>query len=95
MLASGSYDNTVRLWTLLNTDITGDGQVNLADIVEVAKNYGKTAEMGANAQADINRDGRIDVADLIAITSAVDQRAALKNPQQPATGSLTEENIWE
>ena len=75
-------------------DVTADGKVDFADIVEVAKNYGKTDATGVNPQADINRDGKVNTADLVAVASAVDQQAALKNPRQPAPGSLSEENIW-
>ena len=76
---------TISLWQLLTVDVTGNGKVNLWDIVEVGKNYGKTVAAGANRKADVNNDGKVDIDDLIAVAEAVDAAAGA-----PA---LTQEDI--
>ncbi len=85
----GSPDGTdsrrdISLWWLLTVDVTGNGKVNVNDLVEVAKNYGKTVAGGANRKADVNGDGKVDVDDFIAVAKAVDAAGA------PA---LTQEDI--
>ena len=75
----------ISLWQLLTVDVTGNGKVNLWDIVEVGKNYGKTVAGGANRKADVNNDGKVDIDDLIAVAEAVDAAAGA-----PA---LTQEDI--
>ena len=67
-----SVDRAISLWQLLTVDVTGNGKVNLWDIVEVGKNYGKTVAGGANRKADVNNDGKVDIDDLIAVAEAVD-----------------------
>ena len=84
ILASGSDDETIRIWMLVTLDVTGNGKVNVNDLVEVARNYGKTVGAGANRKADINQDGKVDIDDLILVAEAVDAAGA------PA---LTQEDI--
>ncbi len=57
-------------------DVTGNGKVNVNDLVEVARNYGKTVGAGANRKADVNGDGKVDVDDILAVIEAVDAAAA-------------------
>jgi len=66
----------IRLHRLLTVDVTGNGKVNVNDLVEVAKNYGKTVGAGANRKADVNNDGKVDVDDILAVIEAVDAAAA-------------------
>ena len=66
----------ISLWRLLTVDVTGNGKVNVNDLVEVAKNYGKTVGAGANRKADVNNDGKVDVDDFIAVAEAVDAAGA-------------------
>ena len=80
----GSDRGDISLWRLLTVDVTGNGKVNVNDLVEVAKNYGKTVGAGANRKADVNNDGKVDVDDFIAVAEAVDAAGA------PA---LTQEDI--
>ena len=67
---------TIGLFRLLTVDVTGNGKVNVNDLVEVARNYGKTVGAGANRKADVNNDGKVDVDDFIAVAEAVDAAAA-------------------
>ena len=77
ILASGSNDNTVRIWEPVNRlDVTRNGSVDVNDLVEVARNYGKTVAGGANRNADVNNDGRVDINDLNEVARALDARAA-------------------
>ena len=69
----GSHD--ISLYRLLTVDVTGNGKVNVNDLVEVAKNYGKTVGAGANRKADVNNDGKVDVDDILAVIEAVDAAA--------------------
>ena len=77
ILASGSHDNTIRIWEPVNRlDVTRNGSVDVNDLVEVARNYGKTVAGGANRNADVNGDGRVDINDLNEVARALDARAA-------------------
>ena len=71
----GPRNQDISLFRLLPVDVTGNGKVNLWDIVEVGKNYGKTVAAGANRKADVNNDGKVDIDDLIAVAEAVDAAA--------------------
>ena len=72
----GSPGNTINLYRLLTVDVTGNGKVNVNDLVEVARNYGKTVGAGANRKADVNNDGKVDVDDILAVIEAVDAAGA-------------------
>ena len=77
ILASGSDDTTIRIWEPVNRlDVTRNGSVNVNDLVEVARNYGRTVAGGANRNADVNGDGRVDINDLNEVARALDARAA-------------------
>ena len=77
VIASGGDDNTIRIWEPVNRlDVTRNGSVNVNDLVEVARNYGKTVAGGANRNADVNGDGRVDINDLNEVARALDARAA-------------------
>ena len=77
ILASGSNDKTIRIWEPVNRlDVTRNGSVNVNDLVEIARNYGKTVAGGANRNADVNGDGRVDIKDLNEVARALDARAA-------------------
>ena len=81
----GLRKEEINLYRLLTVDVTGNGKVNVNDLVEVAKNYGRTVAGGANRKADVNNDGKVDVDDFIAVAEAVDAAAGA-----PA---LTQEDI--
>ena len=79
----------INLYRLLKVDVTGNGKVNVNDLVEVARNYGKTVGAGANRKADVNNDGKVDVDDILAVIEAVDAAAAPALTQEDIeTGSL-------
>ena len=71
----GTSRKDIRLYRLLTVDVTGNGKVNVNDLVEVARNYGKTVAGGANRKADVNNDGKVDVDDILAVIAAVDAAA--------------------
>ena len=75
LAGKGPGRQDISLYRLLTVDVTGNGKVNLWDIVEVGKNYGKTVAAGANRKADVNNDGKVDIDDLIAVAEAVDAAA--------------------
>ena len=53
-------------------DVTGDGVVNIDDLVLVASNYGNR---GKN-NADVNGDGIVNIKDLARVAAALDEAAA-------------------
>ena len=71
----GPLASDISLWRWLTVDVTGNGKVNVNDLVEVAKNYGKTVGAGANRKADVNGDGEVDFDDVLAVLKAVDAAA--------------------
>ena len=73
---SGFRSQDISLYRLLTVDVTGNGKVNVNDLVEVASNYGKTVGAGANRKADVNNDGKVDVDDILAVIEAIDAAAA-------------------
>ena len=85
LAARGPGENDTSLWRWLTVDVTGNGKVNVNDLVEVAKNYGKTVGAGANRKADVNNDGEVDFDDVLVVLKAVDAAAGA-----PA---LTQEDI--
>jgi hypothetical protein len=48
------------------TDITQDGIVDIADLVQVARDFGATGVPGF-ASTDVNADGQVDIADLVRV----------------------------
>ena len=76
LAGEGGRDRDISLRRLLTVDVTGNGKVNVNDLVEVAKNYGKTVGAGANRKADVNGDGKVDVDDILAVIEAVDAAGA-------------------
>ena len=91
-ILAGTGPGSVRdisLFRLLTVDVTGNGKVNVNDLVEVARNYGKTVGAGANRKADVNNDGKVDVDDILAVIEAVDAAGAPALAQEDIeTGSL-------
>ena len=76
LAGKGPSNKDISLFRLLTVDVTGNGKVNVNDLVEVARNYGKTVGAGANRKADVNNDGKVDVDDILAVIEAVDAAGA-------------------
>ena len=53
-------------------DVNGDRQVNIADLVLVASNFGKTGQHAT----DVNGDGQVNIVDLVLVASALGTDAA-------------------
>jgi len=53
-----------------NLDITGDGVINMADVIAIAKKFNTTKnDPNYDASCDLNSDGAINMADVILIAS--------------------------
>ena len=90
----GGGSGKIFLYRLLTVDVTGNGKVNVNDLVEVARNYGKTVGGGANRKADVNNDGKVDVDDILAVIEAVDAAGAPALAQANIkTGSLQASDV--
>ena len=78
--------------TSLKGDVNGDGTVNIADLVLVASNLGKT---GQNA-ADMNGDGQVNITDLVLVAGALGTTAAAPSlhPQALEMLTATEVKHW-
>ena len=78
--------------TGLKGDVNGDGQINIADLVLVASNLGKT---GQNA-ADVNGDDVVNITDLVLVAGALGTSAATPSlhPQALEMLTATEVKQW-
>ena len=57
-------------YTPLPYDVTGDGVVNILDLVRVASQFGQA---GAGLSGDVNGDGMVNILDLVAIANHFSQ----------------------
>lgn len=74
-------------------DISGDGVVNVADLVLVAGQIGKRGENSA----DVNGDGVVNIADLVLVAGALDDAAAAPavwNQKQIEVLSTVDVQAW-
>ena len=70
----GSY-SAVKIWKLVTAnrlDVNKDGQVDINDLIIVARNYGRTD----TNNADVNNDNRVDIDDLTEVAEAVNPNFA-------------------
>ena len=88
LLASGSADGAIRLWTAL-PPANEDGIVNIADLIEVAQNFGQVGEN----DADINGDGVVNIIDLILVAVALGEVAGAPAAHAEAFSMLTAEEV--
>ena len=58
----------------LKTDVTGDGVVNVLDLILIAQHLGETAP--ANSGVDVNDDGTVNILDLILVAQHMGKSAA-------------------
>ena len=88
LLASGSADGAIRLWKAL-PPANGDGVVNIADLIEVAQNFGQVGENNA----DINGDGVVNIVDLILVAVALGEVAGAPTAHAQVFSMLTAEEV--
>ena len=53
-------------YTLSAYDVTGDGAINILDLVRVASQFG---QVGAGLSGDVNGDGVVNILDLVAVAN--------------------------
>ena len=63
----------------LRSDVNGDGNINILDLVLVASQFGQSGEM----VADLNGDGTVNIQDLVLVANGIGGAAA------PSTQALT------
>ena len=59
-----------------HADVNRDGRVDIADLVLVASNIGKTINGRVSPNPDVNRDGVVNIADLILVASLLSEVSA-------------------
>lgn len=98
ILASrGKGDGTVYLWEVgtagtpsqRKEDISGDGVVNIQDLVLVAAQFGQTGEN----RADVNEDGVVNIQDLVLVAAAFSNASAAPTIRRDANEHLTPEVV--
>ena len=75
----------------LKADVTGDGVVNIQDLVLVASRFGQT---GQNS-ADVNGDGVINIADLVLVAGALGASTGAPSLNPGSLGMLTAADVHE
>ena len=88
-LAASAPNYRIKVWESPTLDVTGNGVVDVNDLVEVAKNFGRTVADGANRKADVNGDGTVDMEDLVAVAEAVEASGGIGEAPmivQPSSG---------
>ena len=79
-----------------NADVNRDGRVDVADLVLVASNFGRTISGRANPNPDVNRDGIVNIADLILVASLLREVSAapMLHVQGGHTLTATDLQTW-
>ena len=72
-----------------NADVNRDGIVNVADLVLVAANFGKTIKSPVKRNPDVNRDGIVNVVDLLLVASMLPDVSAAPTLHTQETHGLT------
>ena len=58
----------------INADINQDGEVDITDLAEIAKNYNdKSGDINWKADHDLNKDGIVDIYDLVSVSKSINQ----------------------
>ncbi len=87
LLGFGSYVYSEEV----NTDVNGDGEVNILDLVRVASFFGESVS-AENAVADVNGDGEINILDLVAVANDFGKSNVPTEPSDEP-GSITNEDV--
>ena len=87
-IASGCDDNAVRLWRALSP-ANKDGVFTIADLIEVAENFGQVGEN----KADINGDGIVNVIDLVLVAGALEAVAGAPTIDSQVLSMFTAEEV--
>ena len=72
-----------------HADVNRDGRVNIADLVLVASNFGKTIVGRLHPNPDVNRDGIVNVTDLLLVVSLLQDVPAAPTSHTQETFALT------
>lgn len=75
-------------------DVNGDGKIDVADLVLVASNFGKSMGAKANPNPDVNSDGIVDITDLLLVASEL-QVGVGAAPAQSELGVALEPAVQE
>ena len=75
-------------------DVNGDGKIDVADLVLVASNFGKSIGAKANPNPDVNSDGIVDITDLLLVASEL-QVGVGAAPAQSELGVALEPTVQE
>ena len=90
---AGESYSAVKIWKLVTAnrlDVNKDGQVDINDLITVARNYGKAG----TSNADVNNDNRVDIDDLTEVAEAVNPNfAAPAVAQELPTLPFTAEEV--
>ena len=74
----------------ISSDVNGDGDVNIQDLVTVALAIG---EVGEN-DADVNGDGEVNIQDIVIVAAAIGDNAAAPTVlRQPGAAHITKEEV--
>ena len=68
-------------------DVTGDGTVDIEDLLAVLGDYGKS---GTGLKADVNSDKKVDIEDLLALLGGYGKKCNRK----PGSGTECNEAKW-
>ena len=71
---------------LVTGDVNRDGQVNILDMVLVARHFGKTVP--TNSEIDMNGDGVINIQDLIIVAQHLGESTTSASPSIPAMDGI-------
>ena len=72
-------------------DVSGDGIVNILDLVAVASQLGST---GTNLAADVNGDGVVNILDLVSVAGMFEATAAAPSAHPQTTLTAVEVRQW-